>query len=662
MKTAIPQNNFAFGQVDIDLKGRNDLPLYIAGGEIVENFYSGVQGNLIYRPGFEFLEDSGNNAVYEFLFNEEQSYLLVFDSSNIEFWSYNASGELVKVQSGGSDLQVSHPYGDDRFNLKMAQKGDVVYIVHPDHQERKLIRTSATSFSLSTYSITDDPFGSDNPRAIAFFESRLIYSIGTKIYGSKSNDYDVLTQGTRPDDGFEFDIAELASPILWLFPAKNSLIAGSADGIVAINGGGINYAITPTEISAKLSSKEGSSDANPIEKDGLIVYISQNKRSLFAFSYDILSEGFQSLIVNNFSYDITKNLMTRLEYKKDKYGFIYIRCGFDLLVLNFKPDQNVRSLVKLKSQGDFIDICSVVKPDGNDDLFAVIKYDTNYYLEVLSDFVEFSKFDDSFSGNYATDFENYNRLIVEESKFCNFLDSSNIYNGYKATTITYDSVAGAITSSGTEFVSGDVGRTISYKTVTGAGAGIFEITSFTSTSVVGVKVLKEPTSNIYTGWYLWASILTGLDHLEGQTVSVVGDGRYIGDYVVSSGGIDLDGQYSVIRVGLPYTALFKSFNYGFNLGGQTTQTSPKVLYKAFIRTIFSAGGSFGTDRYRLNPIQKFDQKGFFDAPPLLLNKDEEIVYNNNSIEAEKRIYIVQDKPLPFQVAMIVPYIKSYSNT
>ena len=665
MKTALPLNNLAFGQVDTDLSGRSDLPIFIKSGEVVENWLSTTQGNLIYRQGYEHLENNGNNAIYEFVFNEEQSYLLVFDETNIEFWSYDSSGDLVKVQSGGSDLQEPHPYGDDRFDLVTAQKGDVMYIVHNggDYEERKLTRTAANAFSLSTYTITGDPFGSDNPNAVAFYEGRLIYAIGTKIYGSKSGNYDNLTQGTGDDDGFKFDIAELTSPISWLFPASNSLIAGSTDGVATINGGGVNQAITPSSVKAKLSSNEGAYKSMPLEKDGYIIYIGQNQRELYAFNYDVLSENFQSVLINRASYDITRNKMSRMEYKKDKYGFIYIKCGADLLAFNFLPEENVRSLAKISSQGDFQDICSVVKPDGNNDLFAIIKYDSNYYLEVLSDLVEFSKIDDAYSGenNKETDFKKFNRLINEESKLCNYLDSSVSYNGYKSTSLTYDSDAGTITSTGTEFSSGDIGRLISYKTITGAEVGIFKITSFISSSIVGVEVLTEPTSNTHTGWYLHASLISNLNHLNNKEVSVFADGAYIGEYTVSENQIELTNNYSVVTIGLKYRATFKSFNYGFNVSGQTTQTTPKVIYKAFIRYIKSAGGKFGDSLYNLVPVQKYDPDGFYDLPPLPMDGDECINFNNNNISIEKRLYIVQDKPLPMKIAMIVPYFKHISN-
>jgi hypothetical protein len=50
------------------------------------------------------------------------------------------------------------------------------------------------------------------------------------------------------------------------------------------------------------------------------------------------------------------------------------------------------------------------------------------------------------------------------------------------------------------------------------------------------------------------STVTGLDHLEGQTVRAVGDGRDLGTFVVAAGAIGLSAAYSDIHVGLPITA------------------------------------------------------------------------------------------------------------
>jgi hypothetical protein len=50
----------------------------------------------------------------------------------------------------------------------------------------------------------------------------------------------------------------------------------------------------------------------------------------------------------------------------------------------------------------------------------------------------------------------------------------------------------------------------------------------------------------------------GLDHLEGQTVSVLANGAAHPDRTVSSGSITLNGSYEVVHVGLPYTSTLQT--------------------------------------------------------------------------------------------------------
>ena len=88
MRTSIPLNNFASGQVDRDLKGRYDIPLTLNGHEIARNFMHSLKGCVLYRPGMKFMDEISYSALYLFEFNSEQSYLLAFDNEYITFYSY----------------------------------------------------------------------------------------------------------------------------------------------------------------------------------------------------------------------------------------------------------------------------------------------------------------------------------------------------------------------------------------------------------------------------------------------------------------------------------------------------------------------------------------------------------------------------------------------
>jgi len=69
------------------------------------------------------------------------------------YGTYISGGKTERV------YEVTSPYAEaDIFDLKYAQKADLMYIVHPDYEPRKLIRSGETSWSISTFIRTEDPF------------------------------------------------------------------------------------------------------------------------------------------------------------------------------------------------------------------------------------------------------------------------------------------------------------------------------------------------------------------------------------------------------------------------------------------------------------------------------------------------------------------------
>ena len=46
-------NNFARGEIDHDMNGRYDLPIYNTGADKLSNYITNFKGNAIYRSGHE---------------------------------------------------------------------------------------------------------------------------------------------------------------------------------------------------------------------------------------------------------------------------------------------------------------------------------------------------------------------------------------------------------------------------------------------------------------------------------------------------------------------------------------------------------------------------------------------------------------------------------
>lgn len=696
MRTSIPKNNFSSGQIDRDIKGRFDLPLFQNGHEISRNFFHTIKGDCYYRTGFEFLDEIGHAALYEFKFNQTQSYLLVFRVEYIEFWSYNEKNELVRVlDDEGQELTLVHPFGTEVFNLNMTQNCDVLYITHNDgnYPEYQLKRTASNKFELNktTYTNTGTASLSANsasenhgyPCTCAFYENRLNRCSSTKyptyLYGSKGGDYNNITTGTNTNDGYQFDLAEANSKALWLVSGVNSLLVGTAEGILTVNGGSVNAAITPTDITAKLSCRVPVANVKPIVVDGYTFFVSANKRQLHLFEYDVLLEQFKPTNLSKANYEITKGGIKKLAYKFDRFGLIFALCGTKLLSICFSNDEAVNSWSEYITKGEFIDICSVTRPDGDYDLFANIKREINgitrYYLERLTETVEFSRKEDFISElpEDVTEKEIleikqndeycFYRKIAEELRDCNYLDCSIKYSGLHTEKISlYENI---LTCEENVFSSSDVGRRIWYKTISGCEYGSMDIVEYLAENKVRVNVLLQPTNNETSQWYLSATVFKGLEHLEGETVGVVGNGGYIGDFIVENGQIDITpanvNKVATAIIGLKYKGILKSPNLGVQLQGTQTFSNMKNIYKIGLSLSFSAGGKVGDSLYYLTDVQDFNPEGLLDTPPLPMDDYKEINYEGDYAK-EKHYFVVQDKPLPFHISAIIPYYKHVSRT
>ena len=690
MKTSFPMNNFSSGQIDRELKGRYDLPLYQRGMEISKNFCQTIKGTTFFRTGTEFINEIGYASLHEFKFNQEQSYLLIFRIEYIEFFSYTKDGEFVQVlDDEGNALTLIHPWGTEIFNLCVSQNCDVMYIQHlnGEYPEYQLKRTAANKFELVKTTFTN----SGNEKSLSstsatenhgypctgvFYENRYQRCSSSKyytyLYGSKGGKYDDITTGTNKNDGYQFDLAEAQSKALWLMSGANSLLIGTAEGVLTVNGGDTTKAITPTDITAKLSCRDGCARVLPIRKDNSVFFVSSNGRKLFVFNYDVLLEQFKADDLSKANYEITKGGITKLAYKDDRFGFMYAICGGDLLCICFSQDESVNAWSKIETKGKVVDICTVTKPDGDKDLFLNVKRVVNdidrYYLERLSDWVEFPRRED-FVSEYdenEKDLEQikqedeyaFQRTITEIMRDCVYLDCSIKYSGLKKEKISIN--GNVITSENDVFSENDLNKRIWIKTVTGYEYGIFDIKEVVDSKTVKVEILQQTKDNLFDEWYLSATEFSGLEHLEGEVVSVVGNGGYVGDFLVENGKINISSantnKLGSAVIGLKYKGILKSPNYGMQFQGGQTFTKPKNIVAVDILFAFSAGGKVGTSLYNLEEIQHFNSDGLYDCPALPMNSSEKI-YLKDDYNKHKHYYIVQDKPLPMNIMMVTPEVK-----
>ncbi len=154
-----------------------------------------------------------------------------------------------------------------------------------------------------------------------------------------------------------------------------------------------------------------------------------------------------------------------------------------------------------------------------------------------------------------------------------------------------------------------------------------------------------------------ATTISGLDHLEGETVAVVVDGAAHPARVVSGGSISLAIAGTHVVVGLPYSGRLRTMRLEGGSAEGTAQGKTKRLTKVTLRLIASLGGRAGPNFDTMDRLVMRRGSTPMDGPPPLLSGDV-LVSWPGGYETDGYVCIEQDQPFPFTVAAIVPIFQT----
>lgn len=159
---------FDAGELSPFMGGRVDFAKYPNGCKTLENFIPVVQGPLVRRGGTYFIGEVNNSAqrgwLKSFPVSDGTNYMLEFADYVIRV--YANRGQLL---SGTAQVTVATPYAvadltssEGTFALRFAQSADTMYIFHELYPTQKLVRTSATAFTMGAVQLVAGPFQDQN--------------------------------------------------------------------------------------------------------------------------------------------------------------------------------------------------------------------------------------------------------------------------------------------------------------------------------------------------------------------------------------------------------------------------------------------------------------------------------------------------------------------
>ena len=143
--------NFSAGEINPLLANRTDAQAYFNGAKTLRNWYLLDEGGLMRRPGTTYKASlPGDSRIIPFIFSNDE--LAVFALSNNRLDVFDSDGASVQSNITSNCNWTTA----ELFELNYAQFGDTVFIVHRNNPIVKIVRASASSFSVSLFTFEED--------------------------------------------------------------------------------------------------------------------------------------------------------------------------------------------------------------------------------------------------------------------------------------------------------------------------------------------------------------------------------------------------------------------------------------------------------------------------------------------------------------------------
>jgi hypothetical protein len=154
-----------------------------------------------------------------------------------------------------------------------------------------------------------------------------------------------------------------------------------------------------------------------------------------------------------------------------------------------------------------------------------------------------------------------------------------------------------------------------------------------------------------------ADEISGLGHLEGQTVQILADGAAHPDLVVAGGKVTLQVEAAIIHVGLSAPCAMCTMGLEAGATNGSAQAKLKKLTNVAVRMHRSLGGNLGPARANVETLNFRRPSQPMNAPPALFSGDM-IVPWRGGFERDARIWYTNEQPLPVVLLGLLPMVST----
>ncbi len=663
-RTTLALTSFVSGEFSPKMDGRTDFEKYSSGAKTLENFLVHPQGAATRRVGTQFIAEVKSSAaktrLIPFEFSTTQTYILEFGNTYIRF--YKDKGQIL---DSGSAYEISSPYlTAELFDIKFAQSADVMYITHPNHEVMKLSRTGHTSWTLAQVDFTDGPYLAENTTATTLTPGSAGVGTGVNITAS-------AVTGINGGAGFQAtDVGRIIS-----FNSGKAKITARTNTTVVVCTITTAFANTDATAAFKLGAFSDTtghpSCVSFFEQRLVFAGTSDEPQTLFfskAGDYENMTAGTNA--ADAMVYTIASNQVNAIRYMKAVRTLVVGTTGGEFTVSADGTDASITPTnITIKRQSSFGSANVDAIPAGNAILFLQkakrkirelqYNFDSDGYqapdLTILNETVtesginEMSYQQEPGSNIWCVRDDGVLACLTYQRAENVVAWSRHIFGGVfgsgNAVCESVASISGTLTE--------DEVWVIVKRTINGATKRFVECFSdfdFDETDATDFKFLDSHLS--YSGGA--TTTLSGLSHLEGQSVSILADGAAHANKTVSSGAITLDRSATKACVGLSYDSILQTMRIEGGAAEGTSQGKTKRISKVVLRLFETVGVKVGPALDNLETIPFRTTSSLLSNPvDTLLSGDKEIEFNDD-YNSDGFIFIKQDQPLPCSILAVYP--------
>jgi hypothetical protein len=671
------QNNTNAGEISPLLEGRVDLRPYLNGLKKCINFVPIAQGPVTRRPGTMYVAEPKFAAkqarLVRFEYSTTQAYIIEFGDQYVRF--YRNEGRLESPP--GTPVEVATPYLEaDLFNLSFTQSADVLYITHPSYAPRKLVRLTATTWSLNTIVFLDGPYLRQNSTATTITPSA---TTGSVTLTASAATFTLVTDVGR--------VVRIQHASTWGYARITAVASTTSATADVVNAFGATTASTAWRLGV-WSATTGYPAVSTFYGDrfylaGATLYPDRIDGSVVS-DYENFAPSSTAGVVaddNAVSFTLNSNTVNAVYWMADDEKGLLVGTSGGEWVVRPSTINEALTPTNISAKRGTKYGSKKVMPALTGKAVLFVQRAGRKLREMAYSFEDdgFKAPDVSILSEHITvtgikemSYQAEPQSIIWSARTDGTLlsltyeASQQVYGwarhrlgGDPAITdifaATYSSVESTATipsSAGTSdetwflvkrTLNGAVVRTIEYLTP-----------FYVDSEEVGERFFVDG-GLIYDG--APATVISGIPTIyNGVSVQILADGATHPNKTVTAGAITLDREASVVHIGLGYISdvWTQRINAGATTG--TSQGKVKRIHKVVVRLFQTLGLKFGPRESKLDVLPFRRTSDPMDQPPPYLDDDTRDILWNEGYTTAGRMYFRQDQPLPMTILAVMPEV------